>query len=149
MSKLIPIVLATLLSMLSGVSAIGQDGLPDGLHSERGGGLHSEQGIAGRWICKRSDNVCGLDQPPTLSHPAKISYESVLKETAAMKELRSKGIDPNSPEGLRLRSTGQDQLKRAAEGVMRQQGHCSVWKSIRHSDGRRVPDVTALAKARL
>ena len=94
------------------------------------------------WQCKRSDNVCGLDDPLQLSNPAKLDYDACLKETPSWKKMEKDGVDPDSPEGIRLRNAAADELKKAAEKVMKEKGHCSVWKKITHKDGREVTDLT-------
>jgi hypothetical protein len=101
------------------------------------------------WICDRSDNICGLDDPKMLSKPAKIDYDAVLKATPEMKKIVADKIDPNSSEGINLKNKATDRVREKAEEVRVAQGYCSVWKSISHKDGRTIPDITDLVKARL
>jgi hypothetical protein len=101
------------------------------------------------WICDRSDNICGLDDPKMLSKPAKIDYDAVLKATPEMKKIAADKIDPNSSEGINLKNKAADRVREKAEAVRVAQGYCSVWKSISHKDGRTIPDITDLVKAQL
>jgi len=101
------------------------------------------------WICDRSDNICGLDDPRMLSKPAKVDYDALLKATAEMKKIVNDKIDPNSSEGINLRQRAVDRVREKAEAVRTAQGYCSVWKTIRHQDGRTIPDITDLVKAQL
>jgi len=101
------------------------------------------------WIVDRSDNVCGLDDPKMLSKPAKIDYDALLKATPEMKKIKDDKIDPNSPEGIQLRQAAASRVQKAAEKVRSTSGYCSIWKAIRHQDGRAIPDVTDTVKAQL
>jgi hypothetical protein len=101
------------------------------------------------WICDRADNICGLDDPKMLSSPAKIDYDEVLKATPEMKKMRDDKIDPNSSEGIQLRQKGVDRVREKCDAVRTAKGYCSVWKTIRHQDGRVVPDITDQVKAQL
>jgi len=101
------------------------------------------------WIVDRSDNVCGLDDPKMLSKPAKIDYDALLKATPEIKKIKDDKIDPNSPEGIQLRQAAASRVQKAAEKVRSTNGYCSIWKTIRHQDGRAIPDVTDAVKAQL
>lgn len=101
------------------------------------------------WICDRADNICGLDDPRMLSKPAKVDYDALLKATPEMKKIVNDKIDPNSSEGINLRQRAVDRVRDKSEAVRTAQGYCSVWKTIRHQDGRTIPDVTDLVKAQL
>ncbi len=94
------------------------------------------------WIAEKSDNICGLSDPKKLSNPAKVDYDALLKATAEMKKLEKEGIDPDSPQGKQLRKEATDKVTKASEKIRKKQGHCSVWKQIRHKDGRAVTDLT-------
>jgi hypothetical protein len=102
-----------------------------------------------KWIVDRADNICGLDDAKMLSKPAKIDYDALLKCTAEMKKIRDDKIDPGSPEGIRLRQAAVDRVRAAADKVRVAEGYCSVWKAVRHVDGRTITDVTDLVKAQL
>ena len=104
---------------------------------------------ASGWIARAEDNICGLKDPRTLSNPAKVKYDVLYEATPEIKKLRKEGIDPNSPEGIQLRQKAKERVTRACESVMKEKGYCSVWKAIRHKDGRKVPDITQTVKGRL
>ncbi len=101
------------------------------------------------WIVDRADNICGLDDPKMLSKPAKVDYDALLRATAEMKKIKDDKIDPNSPQGIQLRQAAATRVQTAAEKVRVANGHCSVWKTIRHQDGRAIPDITDAVKAQL
>jgi hypothetical protein len=102
-----------------------------------------------KWVVDRADNICGLDDAKMLSKPAKVDYDSLLKATSEMKKLRDDKIDANSPEGIRLRQAAVDRVRTACDKVRVADGYCSVWKQIRHQDGRTIPDITDSVKAQL
>jgi hypothetical protein len=102
-----------------------------------------------KWIVDRADNICGLDDAKMLSKPAKVEYDTLLKATSEMKKVRDDKIDANSPEGIRLRQAAVDRVRTACDKVRVAEGYCSVWKQIRHQDGRTIPDITDLVKAQL
>lgn len=101
------------------------------------------------WIVDRTDNICGLDDPKMLSKPAKIDYDAVLRATQEMKKIKDDKIDPNSPQGIQLRQAAASRVQKAADKVRVADGYCSVWKTIKHQDGRAIPDVTDAVKAQL
>lgn len=101
------------------------------------------------WVVDRADNICGLDDPKMLSKPAKVDYDALLKATAEMKKIKDDKIDPNSPQGIQLRQAAATRVQKAAEKVRTTDGYCSVWKTIRHQDGRVIPDITDAVKAQL
>lgn len=105
--------------------------------------------VSSKWIVDRADNICGLDDAKMLSKPAKVDYDALLKATTEMKKIRDNKIDPSSPEGIRLRQAAVDRVRSASDKVRVAEGYCSVWKDIRHQDGRTVPDITDLVKAQL
>ena len=112
-------------------------------------GALSASELTQTWICDRSDNICGLDDPRMLSKPCKVDYDALLKATPEMKKITNDKIDPNSSEGLNLRQKAVDRIREKAEAVRTANGYCSVWKTIRHQDGRNIPDITDLVKAQL
>lgn len=99
------------------------------------------------WLAKAADNICGLRDPAQLSSPARVDFDAVLEATPEMKELRDKKIDRNSPEGIRLTNAAIDRATKACESVRASLGHCSVWKEIKHRDGRPIADITDRVKA--
>lgn len=101
------------------------------------------------WIVDRADNICGLDDAKMLSKPAKVDYDALLKATSEMKKMKDDKIDPNSPQGIQLRQAAATRVQTAAEKVRSTNGYCSVWKSIRHQDGRAVADITGAVKVQL
>jgi hypothetical protein len=101
------------------------------------------------WIVDRADNICGLDDPKMLSKPAKVDYDALLEATPEMKKIKDDKIDPSSPLGIQLRQTAVTHVQAAVEKARAAGGYCSVWKAIRHKDGRIVPDITEAAKAQL
>lgn len=101
------------------------------------------------WLVDKADNICGLDDSKMLSKPAKVDYDALLKATPQWKKIRDEKIDPNSPEGIQLRQEAVNKVRDACDKIRVQEGHCSVWKTVSHSDGRAVSDITDLVKAQL
>jgi hypothetical protein len=101
------------------------------------------------WVVDKADNICGLDDPKMLSKPAKVDYDALLKATPEMKKIKDDKIDPNSPQGIQLRQAAATRVQKAADKVRTTDGYCSVWKTIRHQDGRVIPDITDAVKAQL
>lgn len=101
------------------------------------------------WVVDRAENICGLDDSKMLSKPAKVDYDALLKSTPQWKKIRDNKIDPNSPEGIQLRQEAVNKVRDACDKIRAQDGYCSVWKTIRHTDGRTVADITDLVKAQL
>jgi hypothetical protein len=105
--------------------------------------------LAEKWIVESANNICGLSDAKMLSRPCKVEYDTLLRATPEMKRIRDEKIEESSSEGIQLRQAAVDRIRNAAERVRQAQGHCSVWKQIRHTDGRAIPDVTELVKAQL
>jgi hypothetical protein len=101
------------------------------------------------WIVDRADNICGLDDPRMLSKPARVDYDALLAATSEMRKIKDDKIDPNSPQGIQLRQTAATRVQAAVDKMRVAGGYCSVWKSIRHRDGRTIPDITESVKAQL
>lgn len=101
------------------------------------------------WIVKSTDNVCGLKEAAQVSNPAVVDWQTLLEATPEMRKLRSEKIAEDSPEGIQLLTEASNRVTQACESLRASQGHCSVWKSIRHKDGRAVTDLTDLVKAQL
>lgn len=95
------------------------------------------------WIVRTSDNVCGLRDANQLTHPGLIDFEACLAATPEMKKIQSQGIDPKSAEGIQLRSAAITRVTNAAEAVRSAGGYCSVWKEVRHKDGRAIDDLSS------
>ena len=98
------------------------------------------------WVARPEDNLVGLRDPAQLSSPARVDFTSLFEATAEMQQLRRERIDPESPQGIQLKTRARNRVASACERVMEQRGHCSIWKAISHSDGRSVPDVTEDAR---
>ena len=104
--------------------------------------------LASGWIVRSGDNICGLSDPKKLSNPGRVRYTELRDATPEMKKMKDKNIDPNSPEGIQLKQAAVDRIRNASDAVRGERGHCSVWKKIRHKDGRSIPDLTDLVKKR-
>jgi len=104
--------------------------------------------LSGRdWIAKPADNICGLRDPNQLSSPALVDFRVCLDATPEVRRMREQNIDPASPKGIQLHSEAVNRVTAACEAVRMANGHCSVWKEIRHKDGRVVANITELVKA--
>lgn len=101
------------------------------------------------WIAKSTDSVCGLKEASQVSNPAVVDWQALLEATPEVRKLRSQKIAEDSPEGIQLLNEAANRATAACESLRASQGHCSVWKSIRHKDGRAVTDLTDLVKAQL
>lgn len=110
----------------------------------------AEAAVPGRdWILKSGDNICGLKEASQISSPAVVDWQALLDATPEMKKMRDQKIDANSPEGIQLTNDATNRVTQACESIRASQSHCSIWKTIRHKDGRAVTDVTDLVKAQL
>jgi hypothetical protein len=106
--------------------------------------VESAAPAAGRdWILRTADNVCGLRDANQLTHPGLVDFEACLAATPEMKKIENQGIDPKSAEGIQLRSAAVTRVTTAAEAVRAAGGYCSVWKEIRHKDGRAIDDLSS------
>lgn len=106
----------------------------------------SDDGRGTDYILNRSDNICGLDNPRQLTRPAKIDYDVLLAETSEMKLMKKEKINARSPRGIQLRTAAAKKVSRACEKVRSEKSYCSVWKTIRRRDGKRIKDITTLVK---
>lgn len=95
------------------------------------------------WVANKGDNLCGLRDLGQLSNPAKLNYKRCLDATPEMKKLKADGIKPSSPEGIQLTNAAATRVSTAANTIRKAGGFCSVWKTIKHNDGRNVSDITA------
>lgn len=117
-------------------------------HEPRSAVTHPATAMAGKeWIAKAADNLCGLRDSNQVSNPAVVDFDTLMAATTEMRTLRDQKIEPSSPEGIRLTNAAMDRVTNACEVVRIREGHCSVWKSIRHRDGRAVADITEKVKA--
>lgn len=101
------------------------------------------------WRAQAEDNIVGLRDPKKLSNPSLVDYPTLMAATAEMKRIKREGIDESSPEGIQLKNRAASKVATACETVMNAQGHCSVWKTISHEDGRTITDLTTKVKRRL
>lgn len=99
------------------------------------------------WTGKTEDNICGLRDLSQVSNPVVIDFQACLDATPEMKKIKSEKIDPKSPEGIRLVTEATNRVTQACEAVQRANGYCSVWKSIRHKDGRAITDISSQVTA--
>ncbi|MBM3987915.1 MAG: hypothetical protein FJ294_08160 [Planctomycetes bacterium] len=101
------------------------------------------------WVAKSTDSVVGLKEASQVSNPAVVDWQALLEATPEMRKLRSEKIAADSPEGIQLLTEAANRATTACENLRASRGYCSVWKSIRHKDGRAVADITDLVKAQL
>ena len=94
------------------------------------------------WIARESDNICGIASLKRVTNPAVVNYGVLLDATPQVREMKRKRIDPDSAEGRALRKGARTLITKACQLVRKARSHCSVWKVIRHKDGRSIPDVT-------
>lgn len=135
-------------SLLSAVALVSMSAVSGTAHAlATSAGSASE--VAVTWICDRTDNICGLDDAKTLSSPAKVDYDALLKATPEYKKIKDEKIDVNSAEGIQLRQKAAERVRDACEKVRAAKGYCSVWKTIKHADGRSIPDITDAVKDQL
>jgi hypothetical protein len=120
------------------------------LDAVRGGAHAAAVGVPAPsrdWTGKAEDNICGLRDLTQVSNPVVIDFQACLDATPEMKKIKSEKIDPKSPEGIRLVTEATNRVTQACEAVQRANGYCSVWKSIRHKDGRAVTDISSQVTA--
>ena len=99
------------------------------------------------WVAKAEDNVCGLRDVTQVSNPAVIDFQACLDATPEMKKVKAEKIDLKSPEGIRLLADATSRVTQACESVQRAHGYCSIWKAIKHKDGRTITDISSLVTA--
>ena len=134
---------------IAAVPALASTFSQDALAASSSTGAVSRREAGSGWVVDKADNICGLDDPKMLSKPAKVDYDALLKATPEMKKIKDDKIDPNSPQGIQLRQAAATRVQTAAEKVRVADGYCSVWKTIRHQDGRAIPDITDAVKVQL
>lgn len=111
--------------------------------------IRVDDGRGTEYIVERSDNICGLDNPRQLTHPARVSYPTLLGATPEMETLRKDHVNPNSPRGIQLRTDAAARVRRACEKARERGNFCSVWKKIGRRDKKSVPDITSAVKREL
>lgn len=118
------------------------------LLSEVVGAEAASAALPGRdWSAKAEDNICGLRDLAQVSSPVVIDFQACLDATPEMKKIKAEKIDPKSPDGIRLTTEATNRVTQACEAVQKANGYCSVWKAIKHKDGRAVTDVTSQVTA--
>lgn len=101
------------------------------------------------WIVRPCDNICGLRDARMLSNPARVDLVALLDATPEMALLAREGAEPDSAIWLQLRQKALDRCTRVCEALRVLGGYCSIWSAIEHRDGRGVPDLTEIARARV
>ena len=104
--------------------------------------MAQEAAGASLWRAQSRDNICVVSNPRQVNNPAVVSYKDVLLATPEMRDLRTRGISPQSAEGQILRERAVDHVRRVCSRVMGETRHCSMWKKISHRGGRPVSDLT-------
>jgi hypothetical protein len=105
--------------------------------------------VEAKWVADEDDNICGIKDLKKVSNPAKVDYDGLWDATPQIKKMKEKKIDPESTEGKALRSQAKTLITKTCELVRSAKGHCGVWKTIKNSDGRTIPDVTDDVKDKL
>ena len=101
------------------------------------------------WILKAENNICGLSDASQLSSPVVVDFAVLLDATPEYKKMRDQKISATSPEGIKLNNEAVNRIATQCEAVRAANGYCSVWKEIKHKDGRAITDVTDKVKALL
>lgn len=94
------------------------------------------------WVAKKSANLCGISNLKKVTHPAVVDYDALLAATPQVKEMKAKGIKPDSVAGKTLRKAARDLIVQKAPTVQKDGGYDGLWKAIEHKDGRSIDDVT-------
>lgn len=115
---------------------------------DRSAALSAEFG-AHDWIVKAENNICGLSDATQLSNPVVVDFAALLEVTPEYKKMKDQKISPTSPEGIKLNNDAVNRIATQCESVRASNGYCSVWKEIKHRDGRAITDVTDKVKALL
>ena len=102
-----------------------------------------------KWVADEDDNICGIKDLKKVSNPAKVDYDGLWDATPQIKQMKEKKIDPESTEGKALRSQAKTLITKTCELVRSAKGHCGIWKTIKNSDNRSIPDVTDDVKDKL
>lgn len=101
------------------------------------------------WIVDEADNVCGVRPARQITNPALVRYDELLDATPEIQRMKREGITRDSAQGQVLYAAAVDRVSKAARRVMNARSHCSVWKQVRHRDGRSVADISDEVKAEL
>ena len=101
------------------------------------------------WIVKAENNICGLSDATQLSNPVVVDFAVLLDATPEYKKMKDQKISATSPEGIKLNNEAVNRIATQCESIRASNGYCSVWKEIKHRDGRTVTDATDKVKALL
>lgn len=101
-----------------------------------------EMPAAHGWIADEEDFICGLENLEHISDPAVVNYRELFEATPQFEEMEEDGIDPESPEGIALRTEARKLIIKRCQRVQENEGYCSVWKAISHEDGRQIANIT-------
>lgn len=101
------------------------------------------------WVVKAENNICGLSDATQLSNPVVVDFQVLLDATPEYKKMKDGKISATSPEGIKLNNEAVTRVAAQCEAVRAANGYCSVWKEIKHKDGRAITDVTEKVKALL
>ncbi len=138
----IPFVLGALLSAVGPVqsleAAVSRDGIAVPVAT-----------FARDWLVKAENNICGLSDAGQLSTPVVVDFAALLDATPEYKKMKDQRISATSPEGIKLNHEAVNRIAVQCEAIRASNGYCSVWKEIKHRDGRSVTDVTDKVKALL
>jgi hypothetical protein len=63
--------------------------------------------------------------------------------------MKDQKISATSPEGIKLNNEAVTRVATQCEAIRAAGSYCSVWKEIKHKDGRAISDVTEKVKALL
>ncbi|MBK8178290.1 MAG: hypothetical protein IPK67_05220 [Planctomycetes bacterium] len=101
------------------------------------------------WILKAENNICGLSDAAQLSNPVVVDFQVLLDATPEYKKMKDQKISATSPEGIKLNNEAVNRIATQCETLRASNGYCSVWKEIKHKDGRAITDITDQVKALL
>lgn len=101
------------------------------------------------WVVKAENNICGLSDAAQLSNPVVVDFQVLLDATPEYKKMKDQKISATSPEGIKLNNEAVNRIATQCESIRASNGYCSVWKEIKHKDGRAITDVTEKVKALL
>lgn len=101
------------------------------------------------WVVKAENNICGLSDASQLSNPVVVDFQALLDATPEYKKMKDQKISATSPEGIKLNNEAVNRIATQCETIRASNGYCSVWKEIKHRDGRTILDVTDKVKALL
>lgn len=131
-------------------SAQAQGAAADGVLVSAQGGQWAAPEPGGRdWILKSENNICGLSDASQLSNPVVVDFQALLDATPEYKKMKDQKISSTSPEGIKLNNEAVSRIAVHCETIRAAGGYCSVWKEIKHRDGRAITDVTDKVKALL